>query len=272
MNYERKRAPVAVILAAGQNEELRPITDGGPKCLLSVGGSFLIERMMRNCLSCGIAQFVLVLGHRAEEIRKFVDKTFRGVRVTYVINPRYRETGAGYSLMLAASAVGTSEFIKFDADVVFDVKILRRLVDHELSDVLCIDSQRVLEEKEVKVATDVQMQVLEVGTGIDPTTAQGEYIGIEKISAKTGPLLFAELTAMMDDKGHLLDSTQAAFSRLVDKDVVFQALDITGLDWTEIQTVEDFERANKMFGSPITTMSRGQQRALDEAADAATKV
>jgi hypothetical protein len=47
---------------------------------------------------------------------------------------------------------------------------------------------------------------------------------------------------------------------------------VTGLDWTGIQTVEDFERANKMFGTPITTMSRGQQRALDEAADAATKV
>jgi len=272
MNYERKRAPVAVILAAGLGAGLSPLTDNCPKSLLSVGGSFLIERMMRNCLSCGIAQFVLVLGHRAEEVKKFVDKNFRGVRVTYVINPRYRDTGTGYSLMLAAAAVGTSEFIKFDADVVFDVKILRRLVDHELSDVLCIDSHATLDDQDIKVATDVQMQVLEVGRSLDPTLAQGEYIGIEKISAKTGPLLFGELTQMMEHKAHLQDDYETAYARLVDKEVVFQALDVTGLDWTEIQTIEDFERANKMFGTPITTMSRGQQRALDEAADAATKV
>jgi choline kinase len=269
MNYERKRAPVAVILAAGLGAGLSPLTDKCPKSLLTVGGSFLIERMMRNCLSCGIAQFVLVLGHRADEVRKFVDKTFRGVRVTYVINPRYQDTGSGYSLMLAAAAVGTSEFIKFDADVVFDVKILRRLVDHEMSDVLCIDSHATLD---VKVATDVQMQVLEIGRALDPTLAQGEYIGIEKISAKTGPLLFAELAQMMEHKAHLRDDDETAYVRLVDKEVVFQALDVTGLDWTGIQTVEDFERANKMFDTPITTMSRGQQRALDEAADAATKV
>ena len=74
-----------------------------------------------------MSQFVLVLGHRADEIREFVDKAFRGIRVTYVINDRYRETNTGYSLMLAAKAIGTAEFVKFDADVVFDVKILRQL-------------------------------------------------------------------------------------------------------------------------------------------------
>ncbi len=271
MNYERKRAPVAVILAAGLGAGLSPLTDKCQKSLLSVGGSFLIERMMRNCLSCGIAQFVLVLGHRAEEVRKFVDKTFRGVRVTYVINPRYRDTGSGYSLMLAAAAVGTSEFIKFDADVVFDVKILRRLVDHDLSDVLCIDSHATLDAQEIKVATDVDMQVIEFGRSLDPSLAQGEYIGIEKISAKTGPLVFAELTLMMEDKAHLQADYAVAYARLLEKELIFQALDIVGLDWTEIRTVEDFERANKMFGTPITTISRGQQRALDEAAEAATK-
>lgn len=263
---------MAVILAAGIGSRLSPLTDNCPKSLLSVGGSIILERMIRNCLSCGMSQFVLVLGHRADEIKRFVDKTFRGIRVTYVISDRYRDTNTGYSLMLASSAIGTAEFVKFDADVVFDVKILRQLVDSDQSNVLCIDRNIALEDEEVKVITDDQMQVLEVGKSVDPKLALGESIGIEKISAKTGPLLFAELTQMMESHAHLQDYYEAAYARLVDKGTIFHALDITGLNWTEIDTAEDFAAANAMFGSPITTMSRGQQRVLDEAAEQATPI
>ena len=269
MKNEFNRPPMAVILAAGIGSRLSPLTDNCPKCLLSVGGSVILERMIRNCLSCGISQFVLVLGHRADEIKAFVDKTFRGIRVTYVINERYRETNTGYSLMLAASAIGTAEFVKFDADVVFDVKILRQLVDSDLPDMLCIDRNIALEDEEVKVVTDDQMQVLEVGKSVDPKLALGESIGIEKISAKTGPLLFAELAKMMKDRAHLQDYYEEAYARLVVAGTIFRALDITGLNWTEIDTADDFAAANAMFGSPVTTVSRGQQRAIDDAAQKA---
>jgi choline kinase len=267
MKNEINRPPVAVILAAGIGSRLSPLTDNCPKSLLTVGGSVILERMIRNCLSCGMSQFVLVLGHMADEIKKFVDKTFRGIRVTYVINERYRDTNTGYSLMLAAPAIGGAEFVKFDADVVFDVKILRQLLDDDYADVLCIDQNIALEDEEVKVITDDQLQVLEVGKTVDPKLALGESIGIEKISAKTGKLLFAELNEMMEVRAHYQDYYEAAYARLVDKGSVFRALDITGLNWTEIDTAEDFAAANAMFGTPITTISRGQQKAIDEAAE-----
>ena len=266
MKYEINRPPMAVILAAGIGSRLSPLTDNCPKSLLSVGGSVILERMIRNCLSCGMSQFVLVLGHRADEIKEFVNKTFRGVRVTYVINDRYRETNTGYSLMLASAAIGTSEFIKFDADVVFDLKILRQLIDSDRADVLCIDQNIALEDEEVKVIADDQMQVLEVGKSVDPKSALGESIGIEKISVMTGKLLFAELFEMMASRKHLQDYYEAAYARLVIKGTVFYALDITGLDWTEIDTAQDFATANAMFGSPVMTVSRGQEKMLDEAA------
>lgn len=268
MNYDNNRPPMAVILAAGIGSRLSPLTDTSAKCLLSVGGSVILERMIRNCLSCGMSQFVLVLGHRAEEIKQFVDKTFRGIRVTYVINDRYRETNTGYSLMLASTVVGTAEFIKFDADVVFDTKILRELVDSNLPNVLCIDRNIALADEEVKVIADDEMLVREIGKSVDVTTALGESIGIEKISAATGPQLFAELTEMMKSPRNAQEYYEAAYARLVEKGVHFHALDITGMNWTEIDTAEDFATANEMFGKPITTVSRGQQRAMDEASAA----
>ncbi len=267
MKFEKYRAPVAVILAAGIGSRLSPLTDTCPKSLLSVGGSTMLERMIRNCLSCGMSQFVIVLGHRADEIRQFVDKAFRGIRVTYVINDRYRDTNTGYSLMVASAAIGTADFVKFDADVVFDVKILRQLLDSDGANVLCIDQYIALEDEEVKVVVNDRMQVVEVGKSVDPKLALGESIGIEKISATTGTLLFAELSQMMASQSHLQEYYEAAYARLINKGTKFHVLDISGLNWTEIDTADDFATANEMFGLPITTVSRSQQNSLDEVAE-----
>lgn len=256
MKHKNTRPPVAVILAAGVGSRLSPLTDTSAKCLLTVGGSIILERMIRNCLSCGVSQFVLVLGHRSDEIKEFVKKTFRGICVKFVINERYRDTNTGYSLMLAASAIGVYEFIKFDADVVFDVQILGRLMDCDLPNVLCIDRNIALADEEVKVIADDQTRVIKIGKLINPDTASGESIGIEKIGAITGPLLFAELIKMMENKAHDQDYYEAAYERLVDQGTPFHALDITGLDWTEIDTAEDFAAANTMFRSPVATVSR----------------
>lgn len=265
MSYESRRPPVAVILATGVGARRGSLAETSANCLLSVGGSVVLERMIRNCLSCGISQFVLVLGHRSEEIRQYVDKTFRGIRVTYVINDRYRDTHTAYSLMLAAPAIGNAEFIKLDADLVFEPKILRDLIDSRLPNTLCIDSDIALDEGTVKVIADDQLRVIEIGKSVDANSASGGFIGIEKLSATTGPSLFAELKQMMDDPAHVRDSHQAAYARLIDKGVAFHAVNISGAKWSRIDTAEGFAAANVMFGSPVVTVSRGQQRAMDEA-------
>lgn len=267
MRYDNNRPPIAVILADGIGTTLGPMTESSANCLMSVGGSIILERMIRNCLSCGISQFVLVLGHGADEIKQFVNKAFRGVRVTYVINDQYRDTDTGYGLGMAASTIGSSEFVRLDADMVFDTKILRQLTDSDLPDVLCIDSNSALTDGKTKVITDDQMHLRAVGTSVDPKLATGVSIGIEKISAATAPLLFAELALMMEKQAPLRADLDAAYARLLDKGAFIHALDVTGLNWTKVDTAEGLATANALFRSPITTVSRGQQRALDEAVE-----
>ncbi|MBT6960519.1 MAG: phosphocholine cytidylyltransferase family protein, partial [Rhodospirillaceae bacterium] len=132
-----------------------------------------------------------------------------------------------------------------------------------------IDRNIALEDEEVKVIANDQMQVIEVGKSVDPKLALGESIGIEKISAGTGALLFTELSEMMESRGNLQAYYEAAYAQLVDQDTQFHALDISGLDWTEIDTAIDFAAANAKFSSPVTTISRGQQKVLDEAVEEA---
>jgi choline kinase len=249
MKHEAKRAPMAVILAAGIGSRLRPLTDDYPNSLLSVGGSLIIERMIHNCLNCGISQFVLVLGHQSDKIKQLVSKVFRGIRVTYVINERYHDTNTAYSLMLASSAVGSAEFVKFNADLVFDANILRQLVGSDLPNVLCIDRDIALKDEEVKVITDDQMRVLEIGKFINSKIAAVESIGVEKISAETGPFLFTELSQMMENSLNHQEYYETAYAQLMKKNTVFHALDVTGKKWSEVDTADGFATANHMFGS-----------------------
>lgn len=267
MKYDNNRPPMAVILADGVGSRLSPTTDSSARSLLSVGGSTILERTIRNCLSCGISQFVLVLGHRADEIQHFVNKAFRGVRVTYVINDRYRDTNTGYALGMAASKIGSSEFIRIDADVVFDARILRQLTDSDLPNVLCIDSTGTRMTAQMNVIADEQKHVRTVGASVDPELAVGVSIKIDKVSGKMAPLLFAELALMMENPANLRADLEAAYARLVEKGTVIHALDISGLNWTNIETAEGLTAANAIFRSPIATVSRGQQRALDEATE-----
>lgn len=266
MTYEIKRPPKAVILATGVGSPLRAMKDDCPTCLMSVGGSAIIERTIRNCLSYGISQIVLVLGHEDDQIRTFVDKTFRGIRVTYVINDQYRDTSTGYSLMLASAAIGASEFIILDAGLVFDGQLLGRVLDTNMPDVVCIDRTGARAETAVKVVADEQMRVLEISKCADPESALGISIGIDKISAKTSPLLFSELSKMMENSAHGHDTHQAAYASLMVQGTIFHAVDVTGLDWSAVDKAEDLAAANAMFGSPIATVSRGQQRIMDEVA------
>ncbi|WP_162792068.1 hypothetical protein [Pseudosulfitobacter sp. DSM 107133] len=84
--------------------------------------------------------------------------------------------------------------------------LLRRLLGSTDTNLLCIDQQIELESEQVKVITDNQMQVLEVGESVDPELALGVSIGIEKFGAGTAPLLFAGLAEMMDNQLHLRDN------------------------------------------------------------------
>jgi hypothetical protein len=113
------------------------------------------------------------------------------------------------------------------------------------------------------------MQVRAVGKSVDPELAVGRSIGMEKMSGKTASLIFTELALMTEDLANPNIDLETAYGRLVDKGTIIHAFDITGLNWTNIESAEDFAAANAKFRSPITTVSRGQQRALDEAAEKA---
>jgi len=237
----------AIILAAGVGSRIRPLTDNSPKCLLKIGDSTILEMMISHIQGCGINEIVFVLGYLQEQIKEYVKTNFPDLKAYFITNDNYAETNTGFSLLLTKDVIRDSGFVKFDGDVVFEKEVLRRLIECEHANCLCIDKSIHLDVEEIKVIIDDQNLVVKANKTVDPKDAVGESIGIEKIDGQTATLLFAELTTMMEKTHNQQAYYEAAYERLMKKKVPFYALDISGLKWTEIDTKEDFITAESIF-------------------------
>lgn len=251
MRWKGLMTTKAIILAAGVGSRIRPMTDNCPKCLLRIGGITILERMVSHILSCGIKEIIFILGYCQEQIKKALKKKFPELNVHFVVNNYYAKTNTGFSLMLARNFIKGSNFIKFDADIVFEKEILKKLIECNDSNYLCIDRNIHLDAEEIKVILDDQNRVLEASKTVDPKLAAGESIGIEKIDSSAAMLLFSELETMMEDKKNHQDYYESSYNRLIEKKIPFHALDISGLKWMEIDTKDDFIKAEKMFSNKV---------------------
>ena len=203
--------------------------------------------MLSHIKTCGINEVIFVLGYLQDQIKDYVKTQFPDLIVQFITNEKYEVTNTGYSLMLTKDFVKNSTFIKFDADVVFDINILKTLIASEYDNCLCIDKNINLDAEEIKVIIKDDNRVVKASKTVNPLDAIGESIGIEKISGETAHTLFNDLELMMKDEEYHQEYYEAAYERLIEKDVPFYALDISGLRWTEIDTKEDFMLAGKIF-------------------------
>src|SRR5579864_4036465 len=61
----------AVILAGGFGTRLSEMTNGTPKPMLEIGGKPILWHIMKTYAHHGITEFVIALGYKAEEIKKY---------------------------------------------------------------------------------------------------------------------------------------------------------------------------------------------------------
>src|ERR1700688_4046762 len=77
-----------LILAAGNGSRIASVSGGAPKPLVPLRGIPLLEHVMTSCQEAGITKFVIVVGYRADLIRRwFAERSFDGISVTLIENP-----------------------------------------------------------------------------------------------------------------------------------------------------------------------------------------
>ena len=240
---------IGVILAAGMARRLRPLTDTRPKCLLKVGERTLLERTVRAMLDAGISEFVVVTGYRAQMIRDFLTQTFADYTFHFIDNPDYEHNNNIYSLWLSMQVVRGRDFLLMDSDILCDPAAVLRIASEQ--DSALAVNRHELGDEEMKVVVDAQGRVTEISKTCNPADAMGESVGIERITADYSKALAAELDKMITVEGQIDIFYERAFERLIPQGYTFRVVDTTSYFSYELDTPEDFERAQQLMPAQL---------------------
>lgn len=127
----KRRLKTAFILGAGLGTRLRPLTESCPKPLLPLGGRPIITYAMDHLLTVGVDRFI-VNTHYCPEIyaRKFPERQWRGVPITFRHEPTLLDTGGG--LKHIEDLLAEDEAILcYNGDVVATFPMQRLVEAHE---------------------------------------------------------------------------------------------------------------------------------------------
>jgi MurNAc alpha-1-phosphate uridylyltransferase len=117
----REGTVIAMILAAGRGERLRPVTDKLPKALVEVRGRSLLEHHLDAIKAVGVDTVIINLGWLGEQI---VDRIGSGsdCGLNVIYSPEgdnLLETGGG--IYRALPMLGSEPFLVVNADIVSDM-------------------------------------------------------------------------------------------------------------------------------------------------------
>ncbi len=114
---------IAMILAAGRGERLRPLTEATPKSLVEVRGETLLERHLHALRAAGVERVVINLGWLGDKVLERIGSGERfGVNVIYSNEgDNILETGGG--IHRALPMLGEDPFLVVNADIYTDMPL-----------------------------------------------------------------------------------------------------------------------------------------------------
>ena len=227
----------AVILAAGIGSRMQPITNSTPKCLVEIDGSTVINHQIRILHDKHIDNIVVVVGYLKEKIKRYLKD-----KVTYVENPIYRDSNSSYSLWLARKYI-EGDFIYLNGDLLFSKGIMQKLLASNSENAIIIDRKIDINDDMFK-AYMTGDQIVEMGKTLNAGKVNATVIGPAKFSNKGKQILFHVLNeyTRQGDKNQWCYTIFSKIARRIN----LKGVDITGLPWIEIDTVEDVKKAKKL--------------------------
>lgn len=112
--------PSLIILAAGQGEQLRPLTKDVPKCMVQLAGQPLVKWQLIAARAAGIRQIRVVGGYRIDRLDVPEEMLIH--------NPDFTSSGGIMSLLCAEPHFGKS-FIAAEGGIVYNSSVMRSLIE-----------------------------------------------------------------------------------------------------------------------------------------------
>ena len=181
----------AIILAAGEGQRLRPLTNEKPKCLVELFGKSLIERQIETFHKCGITDIIVITGYKNNKIKI--------PNVKYYKNKDYASTNMVETLFCAQNELNDDIIISY-GDIIYQKDVLEKLIDSSDDCSVVVDKDwkkywNIRFENPLDDAESLSLKdgfIEDIGQKIDePESIDGQFIGLMKFQ-KTGIKLLTE--------------------------------------------------------------------------------
>ena len=236
----------AIILAAGVSRRLYPLTFNTPKSLLKLNDMPIIDYQLKALKAIGISEIILVLGYYQEMFIEHFKNNHDDFNLTIVKNHHFFETNTAYSVLLCREFIGDSDIVLMNADVLYPVELLSRLLVSSCKDLIAVEIKNCGNE-EVKVIEGENNRIVAIGKKLIQENSLGEFIGVAKFSNKFMKNFFASLDKLISAGGKS-DYFEAAIDPILSKNVLYYE-DVSDLPCKEIDFLGDLEDAKQIVKS-----------------------
>jgi choline kinase len=247
------------MLAAGVGHRLGMGERAPPKALLRFNGETLLQRHLDILAHFGLFDLTVAVGHQAALIERELAAMGARDRVRTCYNPDY-QSGSLLSLWTLRDVLRAGAPVLYmDADVLYDWRLLERLLDSPHADCILIGRGAPDPEwVEVRIR-DGRIVAFDKGVTIDAYDFRAEWVGFARFSAETAERLALAVQRYVDD-GHVdVISEKPLRDVILEAPDVFGFEDITGLPWIEIDFPEDLLRARTEIVPHLVDLPRAHR-------------
>ena len=193
-----------------------------------------------------------ILAHQVEGLKNYVNKEDIFVVVgykknmimeafpdlSYIDNDSYNATNTSKSLLIALNQFADEDILWLNGDIVFDHRVIGRLLEYGKS-CMAVNTAQVGDE-EVKYKTNEMGHVIEISKEVN--NPKGESVGIHNIPANEIPILIKYLSDCNDQ-----DYFEKGLELAIQDGLKVTPIDISDLNCIEVDFPEDLNAANNMI-------------------------
>jgi L-glutamine-phosphate cytidylyltransferase len=235
----------AIILSAGQGSRLLPLTADRPKCLIDFSGKSLLQWQVEALAASGVTDIHIVTGFMTEMVEQEIRTLERpGLALNVCFNPFYKVADNLASCWMARSAMG-GDFVILNGDTLVSRHIVAKVLKEGTWPItVTVDIKDNYDSDDMKVSR-VGEKLVAIGKTLTAAQSNAESIGFLAFRGE-GVALFRDT---VDSYMRTPAGVENWYLKIVDSIAPtgkVGSLSIEGLDWAEVDFLNDIEIATRL--------------------------
>ena len=256
-----------IILAAGMGRRLGELTQDNTKCMVTVNGVRLIDRLLRQLVSVSnpLHRIVIVIGYEGKKLKEYLGNSYQHIPLEYVENPIYNKTNNIYSLFLAKEELAYDDTLLVESDLIFEDGVFEKVLSNPFPNLAVVakyeswmDGTMVVLDGENNIVTFVPKSAFSYND-VERYYKTANIYKFSRDFSVTKYIPFLEAYSKAMGTNEYYESVLRVLSML-DK-TGLKGLPIDNMKWYEIDDVQDLDIAETLFATyGKTKQLRYQQR------------